>query len=51
MTHNNLHIHHLLRIESSNSTIYAYYSGVIINRTTFHSQNCSDQDYKLCGYP
>ena len=44
----NLHIHHLL-MGSSNTTVYAYCSA-IVNRATFHSQNCSDWDYKFFGF-
>lgn len=50
MTHNNLHTHHLLSVGSSNTIVYAYCSGVITNRATFHSLSCSDWDYKLYGY-
>ena len=47
-TRHNLHTHHLLR-GSSNTTVYAYCSA-IINRATFHSQNCSDWDYKFFAF-
>ena len=48
ITRHNLHIRHLL-IGSSNTTVYAYCSA-IVNRATFHFQNCSDWDYRFFGF-